>query len=115
MSQTKQGMSPPSQTKIMFHFEENLLKLCAEGAICNLMNMLYFLPEDMNIFWDLATSNLFTLMKLLNESDVPKDLGTYSIQKCLWVLRKKLTLRSQKTEHQVFSVFEALIGRAFRN
>jgi hypothetical protein len=52
--------------------DENLSKLCAEGAIQNLLNMLHFLPEDMNIFWELATSDLLTLMKSSNESHVPK-------------------------------------------
>jgi hypothetical protein len=86
--QTKRGKPPPGQMKNMFFSDENLSKLCAEGAIQNLLNMLYFLPEDMNIFWELATSDLFTLMKSLNESYVPKavlklSLGINLIQKCL--------------------------------
>jgi hypothetical protein len=55
---------------------ENLSKLCTEGAIQNLLNMLHFLPEEMNIFWKLATSDLITLMKSLNESFVPKAVLT---------------------------------------
>ncbi len=66
--------------KNMFFFDENLSKLCAEGAIQNLLNMLHFLPEDMNIFWELATSDLFTLMKSLNESFVPKAVLTPSLE-----------------------------------
>jgi hypothetical protein len=60
-------------------------------------------------------------MESLNESTVPKavlkpNLGTDLIQKCLWVLRKKFNFQTtKKTEHQVFLVFEALIGCAFRN
>ncbi len=86
--QTKRGKLPPGQMKIMFFFDENPSKLCAEGAIQNLLNMLHFLPEDMNIFWELATSDLITLMKSFNESFVPKavltpSLGIDSIQKCL--------------------------------
>jgi hypothetical protein len=34
----------------MFFSNENLSKLCAEGAL----NMLQFLPEDMNIFWGIG-------------------------------------------------------------
>jgi hypothetical protein len=30
--------------------DENLSKLCAEGAIQNLLSMMHFLPEDINIF-----------------------------------------------------------------
>ncbi len=74
--QTKRGKPPPGQMKNMFFSDENSSKLCAEGAIQNLANMLHFLPEDMNIFGELATSDLFTLMKSLNESFVPKAVLT---------------------------------------
>ncbi len=81
--------------------DENLSKLCAEGAIQNLLNMLHFLPENMNIFWELARSDLITLMKSLNESFVPKavltpSLGIDLIQKCLWILRKKFKFQTTK-------------------
>ncbi len=86
--------------KNMF-FDENSSKLCAEGAIQNLLNTLHFLPEDMNIFWDLAASDLINLMKSLNESFVPKavltqSLGNDSIQKCLWILCKKFKFWTTK-------------------
>jgi hypothetical protein len=90
---------------------ENSSKLCSEGAIENLLNMLHFLPEDMNVFWELATSDLITVMKSLNESFVPKDvstpsLGINSIQKCLWILRKKFKFQTTKTKltTSIFSV-----------
>jgi hypothetical protein len=51
----------------MFYSDENLSKLCTKGAIQNLLNMLHFLPEEMILFWELATSDLVTLMKSLNE------------------------------------------------
>ncbi len=74
--QTKRGKPPPGQMKNMFYSDENLSKLCAKGAIQNLLNMSHFLPEDM-IFWgELATSDLFTLV--LNESFVAKDVLTPS-------------------------------------
>jgi hypothetical protein len=71
------------------------------------MNMLHFSTEDMNIFWEMATSNLFTLMESLNESNVPKavlkpNLGTDSIQKCLWILRKKFNLQTTKKLNMYF-------------
>ncbi len=69
--QTKRGKQPPGRMRNMF-FYQNLSKLCAEGAIQNLLNMLHFLPEDMIFGGELATSDLFTLMKSLNESFVPK-------------------------------------------
>jgi hypothetical protein len=99
--QTKRGKPPPSQMKNMFYSKENLSKLCAEGAIQNLMNMLHFLTEDMNTFWELATSNLLTLMESLNESNVPKavlqpSLGINLIQKCLLILCKKFNFKTTK-------------------
>jgi hypothetical protein len=47
---TKGGKPPPGKMKNMFHSKENLSKLCTEGAIQNLVNMLHFLTRDMNIF-----------------------------------------------------------------
>ncbi len=65
-----------------------------QGAIQNLRNMLHFSPVDMNYFWELATSDLFSLMKSLSEPLVARavlspSLGIDLIQKCLWILRKK--------------------------
>jgi hypothetical protein len=82
--------------------------------------MLHFSPEDM-IFWGkLATSDLFTLLKSLNESFVPKavltpNLEIDSIQKCLWILCKKFKFQTTKKILQAFSLFEAIIESAFRN
>ncbi len=93
----------------MFFSNENLSKLCTEGAIQNLLNMLHFLPGAMNIFWELATSDLFTLIKSLNESYIPKavskpSLGIDSIQKCLWILRKKFNFQTiQKLNIKFFT------------
>ncbi len=97
--QTKREKLPPGQMKNMFFSDENLSRLCAESAIQNLLNMLHFLPEDINIFWELATSDLITLMKSLNESFVPKAVLTPSleidlIQKCLWILHKKFKFQT---------------------
>jgi hypothetical protein len=62
---------------------------------------LHFLPEDMNIFWELATSDLITLMKSLNESFVPNSVLTPSLEinlilKCLWSLHKKFKFQTTK-------------------
>jgi hypothetical protein len=99
--QTKRGKPPPGQMKNMPFSDENSSKLCAEGAIQNLLNMLHFLPVDMKCVWELATSDLFTLMKSLNEALVPKavltpSLEIDSIQKCLWILRKKFNFQTTK-------------------
>jgi hypothetical protein len=46
-------MPPPGQMKNMFFSDENSSKLCAKGAIKNLLNMLHFLPED-TFFWGIG-------------------------------------------------------------
>ncbi len=99
--QTKRGEPPSGQMKNMFFSDANMSKLCTKGAIQNLLNMLHFLQEDMNIFWELATSDLFTIMKSLNETLVPRavlspSLGIDSIQKCLWILRKMFKFQTTK-------------------
>jgi hypothetical protein len=87
-------LNPPTgQMKNMFNLEENSSKLCAEGAIRNLLKMLHCLTEDMNLFWKLATSNLSSIMMSLNESNVPKKVFNSGLEidlidKYLWVLRK---------------------------
>ncbi len=78
--QTKRGKPPHGQMENMFFSDENLSKLCAKGVIQNLLNMLHFLPEDMKFVWGLATSDLFTLMKSMNESFVPKAVLTPSLE-----------------------------------
>jgi hypothetical protein len=81
--------------KNMFYLEQNSSKLCAVGAIGNLMNMLHCSKEDIKLFWELATSDLPSIMKSLNESNLPKkvlklDLEIDLIEECLWILCKKL-------------------------
>jgi hypothetical protein len=94
-------MPPPDQIQNKVYSDENSSKLCPKGAIQNLLNMLHFLPEEI-IFWgELATSNLFTLIKSLNESFVPKAvlkpiLEIHLIHKCLWILRKKFKFQTTK-------------------
>jgi hypothetical protein len=72
--ETKRGKPSTGQMKNMFYSKENLSKLCTESDIQNVMNMLHFLTEDINIFGELATSYLLTLMESLNESNVPKAI-----------------------------------------
>jgi hypothetical protein len=82
------------QMKYMFYLEENSSKLCSEVAIINLMNMLHCSKEDMKIVWELATSDLLSIMKSFNELNVPMKvfkpgLEIDSIEECLWILCKK--------------------------
>jgi hypothetical protein len=86
MDNEVKATSWPNEKHVFFN--ENLSKLCPEGAIQNLLNMLHFLPEDVSIFGELATSDMLTLMTSLDELHVPKDviepsLKINSFQKCL--------------------------------
>ncbi len=62
----------------------------------------------MNIFGESATSDLFALMKSLNELFAQKavltpSLGIDLIQKCLWILRKKYKFQTtKKTNYKHF-------------
>ncbi len=63
--------------------------------------MLHFLPKEMNVFGELATSDLFAFMKSFNATFVPRvvlsfSLGIDSIQKFLWILHKKFKFQTTK-------------------
>jgi len=93
---------PPGQMKNMFYSTDNLTKLCAEGAIRNLMNMLQCSAEDTSTFWELATSPLLSIKCHLKEDSIPKavlkdGVSIDTIQKCLWILRKKFKFDTTKT------------------
>jgi hypothetical protein len=81
-----------------FYLEDNLSKLCAKGAVRNLMNMLHCLRAELDSFRKMATMSAqetqFALKDLLNNKKVPNgvikgNLEVDSIEKCLWILRKK--------------------------
>ncbi len=60
-----------------------------------------FLARRDDFFLELTTSDLFTLIKSLNVSFVPKavlkpSLEIHSIQKCLWILRKRFKFQTTK-------------------
>jgi hypothetical protein len=54
------------QMKNRFYSEDNLSKLCAEGAVRILMNMLHCLRDELDTFWEMATMSVFALKDLLN-------------------------------------------------
>jgi len=87
----KSIQTPPGEMRNMFYSRENLCKLCAEGAIRNLMNVLHCSPVDMTSFWNLATSPLHSMQNSLIEVQLPRavmgnSFGIDSIEKCLWIL-----------------------------
>ncbi len=63
---------PPGQMKNMFYLKDNLTKLCAEGALRNLMGELQCLAEEMSTFWELVTSPLLLIQSHFKEDSVPK-------------------------------------------
>ncbi len=58
------------QMENTFYSEDNLSKLCAEGAVRNLMNMLHCSRDELDTFGDMATMSVqetqFVLKDLLN-------------------------------------------------
>jgi hypothetical protein len=80
-------------TSNKFFSSDNNSKLCAEGALKNLLYMLKMNAQDIEEFWTLVTSPISTISDSLQE-DVPKAVcnshqQVNSIQKCLWILRTK--------------------------
>jgi hypothetical protein len=82
-------------TENMFYSEKNSFKLCTEGAIGNLLNVLHCPENEAKQFWDIDQSPVHLILQTLGESSVPKavlkSVGECdSIQKSLWILCKKI-------------------------
>jgi hypothetical protein len=82
-------------TENMFYSEKNSSKLCTEGAIGNLMNVLHFSQNEVKQFWDIVQLPVHLILQTLGESSVPKVVlesggECDSIQKSLWILCKKI-------------------------
>jgi hypothetical protein len=88
-------------TKNKFYSVKNSSKLCAEGAIGNLMNVLRCHAIEVNQFWATVQSPMHLILETLNESSVPKAMlkssgECDSIQKSLWILRKQFKFSTTK-------------------
>ncbi len=59
-------------TENMFYSEKNSSKLCAEGAIGNLMNVLHCPQNEVKQFWDIVQLPVNLILQTLGESSVPK-------------------------------------------
>ena len=86
----------------MFNSEKNSSKLCAEGAIGNLMNVLHCPQNEVKQFWDIVQSPVHLILQTLGESSAPKAVlksggESDSIQKSLWILCKKFKLGTTST------------------
>ncbi len=60
-------------TKNKFYLVKNSSKLCTEGAIGNLMNVLHCHEIEVNQFWAIVQSPMHLILETLNESSVPKS------------------------------------------
>ncbi len=56
----------------IFYCEKNSSKLCAEGAIGNLVNILHCPENDVKQIWDIVQSPVHLIQQTLGESGVPK-------------------------------------------
>ena len=94
--QLDENMSTKDEIQNKFYSYDNSSKLCAEGAIVNLMNVLYCPEDDMNKFWKIVCDqSMQSVCAKLDETAVPKivhkkDGGVDSLEKSLWVLCKKM-------------------------
>ena len=61
-------------TENMFHSEKNSSKLCAEGVIGNLMNVLHCSENEVKQFWDILQLPVHLILQTLGESSVPKTV-----------------------------------------
>jgi hypothetical protein len=98
-----------SCTENIFYCEKNSSKLCAEGAIGKLMNILNCPENDMEQLWNIVQSPVHLIQQTLGESCVPKAVlkscgECDSIQKNLWILHKKNQVQHYKcTPNQLLS------------
>jgi hypothetical protein len=97
-----------TQIKNKYYSENIIFKLCVEGAIGNLMNILNCSEEDMTLFWSIVMSTMHSIPSMLGETFVPKAVqkhgGEYdSIEKCLWILHKQVNFTTKiNSRHHYF-------------
>ncbi len=72
------------QMENRFYSEDNLSKLCAEGAVRNLMNMLHCSRDKLDTFWEMGTMSVqetqFALKDLLHKKKVPNGVIKGNLQ-----------------------------------
>ncbi len=90
------GSAPENRIENIFYCEKNSSKLCVEGAIQNLMNILHCSKYDMDQFWNINTSPVHLILQALGESSVPKAVVKFGV-KCDSI-QKKLVDSSQKIQ-----------------
>ena len=71
--QLDENMSTKDEIQNKFYSYDNSSKLCAEGVIVNLMNVLYCPEDDMNKFWKIVCDqSMQSVCAKLDETAVPK-------------------------------------------
>jgi hypothetical protein len=60
------------EQKNMFYSERNSSKLCTEGEIGNLMNVLHCPQNEVKQFWAIVQSPMHLILQTLGESSMPK-------------------------------------------
>jgi hypothetical protein len=88
---TEENPSDQVQVQNNFYSFKNMSKVCAEGAIKNLLSMLNHSQSNIDSFWNLCNAPVSLLMEQLQEKRVPKAVcNVYCtvnpIKKCLWIL-----------------------------
>jgi len=89
-----------AEKEMKYFSHDNQTKLCAEGAIKNILHEINMSEEDIEGFWNLATSPLNIIARHLN-CDIPKGVcnafqQVNAIQKCCWILRAKFRFTTTK-------------------
>jgi hypothetical protein len=85
------NMSTEDEIKNKFYSHNNSAKVCAEGSLVNLLDHFGYSQEDIEEFWDIVRDQ----SAKLGETFVPKHVymkgvGVDSIEKSIWILRKKI-------------------------
>jgi hypothetical protein len=71
--QSDENMSTEDEIQNKFYSYNNFSKLCAEGAIVNLMNVLKCSEDNMKVFWSIVCNHsMKSVCAKLDETSVPK-------------------------------------------
>ena len=93
--QSDEYMLMEKEIQSKYYSSTNSSKLCAEGAIVNLMNVVNCSDDDMKLFWSIVCDqSMQSVCEKLQVMAVPKIVhktggGVDSIEKSLWILREK--------------------------
>ena len=93
--QSDENMLMEEEIQNKYYSSTNSSKLCTEGAIVNLMNVVNCSDDDMKLFWSIVCDqSMQSVCEKLQVMSVPKNVHKTggevdSIEKSLWLLHKK--------------------------